>query len=176
MKDQEFREWTCSTVLILSARGASSLRGLRRVRGRTPPFTLLGLAHYLLERCHQLRTYAPKLFAVTQREFAQGFLSFGRELQQNLQPVCEFHRAVMLNLQPIGDLAHAPANAVGKTFQRQHELILLRLQSRFPGRFLAEAKKTADLIPKFGHALVVGLEDGAAGGHRFTSVPAPTVI
>jgi hypothetical protein len=70
---------------------------------------------------------------------------------------------VVLDLQPFGQFADARPNPRGQAFERQHELMLSRLQSGIAGGLLAEMQKTAYLVPQFRQRPIVQI--GEMWGH-----------
>ena len=66
-----------------------------------------------------------------------------------LQAVHQFHRAVMLDEQPRGQLSDGGCRAFGKPVQRQQKLMLLRLHPMFFGCRFAEMKELPDPPAEF---------------------------
>jgi|SRR5215467_15001935 len=98
-----------------------------------------------------------------QREFLQHPLPFWSQRQQNLSPVLpglaasyqsahakpvnEFDRAVMLDLQSLGDFSDSRPNARWQPLQSQHQLMLPWFQTS-PARYLfTEIQETPNLMP-----------------------------
>ena len=77
-----------------------------------------------------------------------------RDVSQLLQPVYQFHRAVMFQLQPLGQFADGRRGAVRQTLDGQQQLVLLGLHAGGPHLLLAEAEKSPDLIAEFGQRAV----------------------
>jgi hypothetical protein len=71
------------------------------------------------------------------------------------EPVHQFNRTVMSNLQPLGQFSDSRADANRQPFQGKHELMLVRLQASHARGLLTEVKKTADPITQFRERLVV---------------------
>ena len=71
------------------------------------------------------------------------------------QPIDQFDRAVMLDLQPLRQFADARARSVRKPFQREQQLVLARFEAGVTGRLLAERQESADLIPKLCQRFVI---------------------
>jgi hypothetical protein len=106
-----------------------------------------------------------------EREVAQNLLAFCSQGKQHLtpilagamtfhvtargQPVHQFDRAVMLNLQPLREFADPGARSSGQTLHRQHQLVLPRLEAGFPGGLLAEMKETADFVTQLRQRLII---------------------
>jgi hypothetical protein len=80
-----------------------------------------------------------------------------RALQQavRLEPVHEFHGAVMLDLQPLRQIAHRGVVAVGQALYGQEGLVLLRLDACGSNSLLAQILKSADFVTKIGKRLIV---------------------
>lgn len=70
-------------------------------------------------------------------------------------PIDQFDRAVMLDLQPFGQIADGRAVGSGEAFRGQKKLVVLRLDVAEPGGLFAEMEKAADLIPKFRQGLII---------------------
>ncbi len=66
-----------------------------------------------------------------------------------LGAVDQLDRAVMPELQALGEFAHSGVGVFRETFDRQHKLMLLRLYARLARFFLTDAQKTADLVSEF---------------------------
>lgn len=81
------------------------------------------------------------------------------------QPIHQFDRAVVLNLQPFGDEGDARLRVVGLPLQCQQKLMMLRLNAGLSRCFFAEAHETADLVAKLGESLVVGLFNFVVSAH-----------
>src|SRR5437868_14948209 len=100
---------------------------------------------------------------MVERELSEDFLAFRSQRHQYLapitarpvalyEPVCrqtvhQLDRAVMLDLQALGQFTDPWANIPGQAFQRQKQLVLTRLQACPARGLLAETKETADLVP-----------------------------
>jgi len=76
------------------------------------------------------------------------------------EPVHQFNRTVMSNLQPLGQLSDSWAYPSRQPFQGKHELMLVRLKTSHAGNLLTEVKKTADLITQFRQRFVVSQAKG----------------
>lgn len=81
-----------------------------------------------------------------------------------LQPVDQPHEAVMLELQSLCQFANGRLAPLGQPSDGEEELVLLRLQSSGPGRFLATAEKAPQLVPELGQRPVVSVGQRL---HRF---------
>jgi hypothetical protein len=66
------------------------------------------------------------------------------------EAVHEFDDAVVAQLQTLGQLADAGLASGGEPTQSQHKQVLLRLQARIAGRFLAPVQVDSDPVPEFG--------------------------
>ena len=123
---------------------------------------------------------------MVQRQLAQHSLAARRQVNQHLavvlraaaspcqasllQPVKKLHGAVMLNLEPLGQVADRGWRSTGQPLHGQQQLVLLRLESRGASRLLAEMQEPPDLMTELGQSAV--LADGDAGGspgHQFIS-------
>jgi hypothetical protein len=71
------------------------------------------------------------------------------------EPVYQFNRTVMSNLQPLGQLSDAWADVARQPFQGKHKLMLVRLEASHARGLLTEVKKTADPITQFRERLIV---------------------
>lgn len=99
-----------------------------------------------------------------QREAAEHARAGTREVNDNLaavvgaarpsyvavscQPVYEFNRAVMLQLEPRSKLADSRLHLGWKAFDSEQNLVLLRLELVAARLLLAEMKIAADLVTK----------------------------
>jgi len=72
-----------------------------------------------------------------------------------LHPIDELDRAVMPELQPLGEPADGGGDAGRHAAQRKQELVLLRLEARLPGRLLAEAEEAPELVPELRQGAVI---------------------
>jgi len=73
------------------------------------------------------------------------------------QPVDQLDRAVMAELQPLGEGADSRRSAARQAFQSEQQLMLLRLDAGALRGRVAEAQKAPDLIAKLGQSAEVGL-------------------
>src|SRR5579864_426710 len=128
----------------------------------------IGPPNYRLERVDKRRAILAQLRQVAGGEFLQLRLSTWSELDQHLppvswrsraqnqaavhQPVHQFDRAVMLDLEPLGQ--HADARLVLASHGKQ-QLVLMRLESRSPRCLLAEVQKPANVVTNLRQASVV---------------------
>ncbi len=112
-----------------------------------------------------------QLRAMVERELAQNLLALGRQRDEDLaaivermltahqsggrEPVDEFHRTVMFDLEPLGQFTNPWSKDRRKSLQRQHELMLLRLQAGVTRRPLAKMEKSADLIANLRQGLII---------------------
>jgi len=113
-----------------------------------------------------------QLGAGVEGELAQDVLAPCRELHQNFapvfrvaraadqtlsrQPVYQFDGTVMAKLKALGEIGNAGLLAGRLAFDRQHELVVLRLDPDFTGRSLAESLKEPDLVTELRQGLIVG--------------------
>jgi len=72
-----------------------------------------------------------------------------------LQAVDHLDRAVMLDLQPLGQGSDGCSLAVGQAFHRQERLVLLRFHTGGPCRLFAEIQESPDLVAKLPESLNV---------------------
>jgi len=103
---------------------------------------------------------------ITQNPFAAR-----REVQKNLativaissavqkavsfEAVHQFHRAVMLDLQPFGEDANCGGVSRGKAFQRKQRLKLLRFDACVAGGMLRQVQKAAQFIAKLRQRAII---------------------
>jgi hypothetical protein len=62
---------------------------------------------------------------------------------------------VVLDLKPLGQFSNAWSNMRRQAFQRQHKLMLMRIESSGASRLLAEVQEESNLMPHFGEGPVV---------------------
>lgn len=126
-----------------------------------------------LQGPYQLRPDGLQFLPVEHGKLAQGPLAFLGQVDMHsatvgggplapdeaspLQPVDEPHEAVMLELQSLCQFANGRLAPLGQPSDGEEELVLLRLQSSGPGRFLATAEKAPQLVPELGQRLVVSV-------------------
>jgi len=110
---------------------------------------------------------------MVQGELAKYFLAMQGEAHVNFAPVLcapislnkvflfeaanQLDRTVMLNLQALSQVSDARAVAASRPAQRQHELMMLGLDTHPASCLLAKVQKAANLITKLGQAGVIGL-------------------
>jgi len=155
------------------------------VRGRAAPRTP-SAAKDAAQRRNQLRSAGLQLSAMVNRKLAQHALTARGQRNEHLtavlaralalhqplfhQPVDELNRAVMLDLQPLGQLADRGAGPVREPLQSQHQLVVLRFDTGLAGRLLTEAQELAYAVAKRGQgAIIVRFELGRIR-HREGSV------
>ena len=113
---------------------------------------------------HERRPRRTKFPAMVEREFAEQRVAVGGERDKDLppincasatfdkplthRPINQLNRAVMLQLEPLGEVADRGAFSFGEAFQGEHQLMLLRLQPRRVGGLLAEMNEATDLEAK----------------------------
>jgi len=71
------------------------------------------------------------------------------------QPVHQFNCAVVLDLQTLRKICNPWRNTFGHSLDGEQQLMVMRLEPRMPGSFLAQAQETSYLIPKVRQSLVV---------------------
>lgn len=129
------------------------------------------LAHYAAKGADKFRASGAQLIAMVQSQLAQRFFTFRSERQQNFPPVIlgaravhkavrfetvhEFDRAVMADLHARCELTNSRPHPGRHALDGQHELILAALQTGPLHDFLAEMKKTPDLVPELSQRLIV---------------------
>lgn len=107
-----------------------------------------------------------------ERELAEKRLTVGREGNKDLPPVCrspaprdktlahrpinQLDRAVVLQLQPLGEIADRRAFSFGESLQGEHQLVLLGFQRRRVGRLLAEMNEAPDLKAELRQRPILG--------------------
>ena len=105
-------------------------------------------------------------------QFAKYFFAFRSQPQQDLatviprtasphqasggKAVYQFDRAVVLQLQSLGQRSNRRVQPVGQSLEGQHQLVLLRFQPHFPRCLFAEVKEAANLVAQFGQRPVIG--------------------
>jgi len=126
--------------------------------------SVFSTAHNSSQRRNQRRSRTLQFLVMMQSEFGQNALAFGGECQQYLsavipraraphisptfQTVDQFHRAVMLNLHPVGQFPNARPHSLGYAFDRKHQLVLPAFQTGCLHRSFAEMQEPANLIPE----------------------------
>lgn len=124
-----------------------------------------------LQRSHERRRHAAQFVPVGQRKAPKQLLATGSHLNQHFaavdiasascreslvdQPVYQFHRGVMPDLEPIGERPNCRPLSFGKAFDGKQELVLLRFETSGPRFSFAEGEKAPDLMPELGQGLVV---------------------
>src|SRR5271169_5710501 len=71
------------------------------------------------------------------------------------QSVHQFDCAVVLNLEAFREVADRWLDVPRRSFDGEHQLVMLRLKPGLPGCFLAEPQETPDLVAKLRQGLVV---------------------
>lgn len=79
-----------------------------------------------------------------------------------LAPRHEGHRAVMMRLQALGELAYGRALATGKSLHMQQQLILQRRDPVLTGDLLAVSQVPAQLVPEGRQLFVLAFGDPRA--------------
>jgi hypothetical protein len=82
------------------------------------------------------------------------------------QPVYQFHRGVMPDLEPLSESPNRRPLSLGKAFDGKQELVLLRLETSGPRFSFAEGEKAPDLMPKLGQGLVVNRGNHIVGRYN----------
>ena len=83
------------------------------------------------------------------------FASNPGDIPQHFQPVHQFDRAVMFQLQTLRQLANGRLYAVRQALNRQEQLVLLRLHSSRPNLLFAEAEESANLIAELSQRAIL---------------------
>src|SRR5579862_6430194 len=78
-----------------------------------------------------------------------------RLVSAGFEPVHQLHRAVMLNMHPVGELSDPRPHSLRYTLDGQHELVLPPLQPSGLHCHFAEMQEFPDLIPKLSQRLIV---------------------
>ena len=84
-----------------------------------------------------------------------------------LQPVYQLHGAVMLDEKALRDLPNRGLHAFRQPVDNQQELMLLRLNSMFPRRSLAEEKELPDLPAELGQIAILAGGEIGSGSHGY---------
>jgi hypothetical protein len=108
---------------------------------------------------------------VVEREFPEQVLAFGGQGEQHFAPVltvplaanvaavreavCQLHRAVRLDLQPLGQYTDSWLLSRGKSPYCQQELMLASLDPGLAGRLFAEAEKPPNLVTELRQRLII---------------------
>ena len=108
----------------------------------------------LLQDLFALRSQGKQHFAAIFTAAISPDVAAGRE------PVHQFHRTVMSNLQPLCQLSNPRPDPASQPFQSQHQLMLARLQARRFRSLLTEVKKTANLIAQLRQGFEVRRSEG----------------
>jgi hypothetical protein len=87
------------------------------------------------------------------------------------EPIDEFDRAVMRDLEPLGQRADGRFPSLRQTFHGQEQLVLLGFKARSTRSLFTEAEKPAKLIAKFSECLIRCDRDLISGIHHATSLP-----
>ena len=82
------------------------------------------------------------------------------------EPLHQFDGAVVLELETLGEIRDAGRGVVSRTLHGEHELVVSRLQSRLPGRYLTEVQEAANLVTEFCQGLVVGSFKSLGVSHK----------
>jgi len=130
-----------------------------------------GCSDDCLQRLHERRRHAAQFVPVGQGEAPKQLLSPRSHLDQHLasidvatapcrespvdQPVYQFHRGVMPDLEPLGERTNRRPLSLGEAFDGKQELVLLRIETSCPRFSFAEGEKAPDLMPKLCQGLVV---------------------
>jgi hypothetical protein len=78
-----------------------------------------------------------------------------RHVSQPLQPVHQFHRTVVLELQTAGQLANSRYNAFRQPLEGQEQLVLLGLHPGRPNLLFAKSQESPDLVTKLGQGAIL---------------------
>jgi hypothetical protein len=140
---------------------------LRHMRIRSPPIS----RNKILQRPKQPPARKSQFLTMRQRNTSQLSIPARRKLHQHLppvhpatrppnqpalfKPVHQFHRAVMLNLQPFGKKANRGFLRCRDALNSQQRLILLRFQASSASIALAEIQIPANRVPKFRERLKI---------------------
>src|SRR5580698_6204754 len=79
------------------------------------------------------------------------------DIPASREPVHQLDRAVMLNLQSLRQFADPWPNPFRQSLERQHQLVLMGLNTRRSRRLLAEMQEFSNLVPQLRQRLIVGL-------------------
>jgi hypothetical protein len=120
---------------------------------------------------HERRPHAAQLVPVGQRKAPKPLFSPRSHPNQHLasiniatvpcressldQAVHQFHRAMMPDLQSLGESPNRRPLCSRQALDGKQELVLLRLDTSGPRFALAEGEEATDLMPKLGQGLVV---------------------
>ena len=73
------------------------------------------------------------------------------------EPIDEFYRAVVMDLQPFGEQAHGRRATVGQAFNGQQCLKLLRLDTGIARRLLGQIQKTSEFVTELRERTIIEL-------------------
>jgi hypothetical protein len=123
------------------------------------------------QRSQQRGASDPQFLPVVAGEFAEEFLPFGGEAQQNLtavftiapaadvpalrQTIGQFDGAVVAELQPFRQNSDPRAQILRKPFDGQQELMLAWFYLRLACRLFTEVQELADLVAQLGERLII---------------------
>jgi hypothetical protein len=123
---------------------------------------------------------------MVQRQMLQNPLALGRKLHVHFtlvistadlldetplrEPFHQFDGAVVMELETLSEIRDARRRAVSRTLHGEHELMVLRLQSRAPGRVLTEAQEAANLVTEFRQGLVVSGFKSISVSHKLGNI------
>ncbi len=127
----------------------------------------------MLEGAHQSGASRLQFSPVMQRELPENLFSPFRQANQNLpvifrtagpfgqtpflQTVEQFHRAVVLDLKALSDIADGRDASLRKTLQSQQQLVVLRLKAGRPRRLFAEMQESPDLMAELRQSSILGI-------------------
>lgn len=98
-----------------------------------------------------------------QRLATVGHIAHAANESARLHAIDELDRAVVPELEALGQRAHVRAHPFRHALHGEQQLMLLRLEPRLTTGALAEAEEAPQLIAELGQRLVVGARE--LGGH-----------
>lgn len=130
-----------------------------------------GLGDDCFKCSHERRPHATQFVLVGKRKAPKQLFSPRSHLNQHLasisiatascressldQAVHQFHRAVMPDLEPLGESPNRRPLSLGEAFDGKQELVLLRFEAGGPRFSFAEGEKAPDLMPELSQGFVV---------------------
>jgi hypothetical protein len=138
--------------------------------------------HNSAQRADQRGTCFAKFCPVMQRKLTQYSFSFDSQRYQNFasvlvstlathvptsgKPLHQFDGAVVLDLKPLASSRMLGRRFGGRPFNAQHELRLMRIESREGNRLLAEVREESNLMTQFRkRSIIASCECGSHAHH-----------
>jgi len=155
------RRNSCQTIVLEPTPPKASISSPR----------IFSASHRPLERPNQPRPGSAEFVAVGNRKLREQLFAARRHNEPHLAPIgaaarasnpaacfqtaAQLHRAVVTNLEALGQNAHGCFPSAGPPFDGQESLVLLRLDTGRARSALAEIQERANFIAEVGERLVV---------------------